>query len=229
MHSFRKLLKGITSGIITVFVLSIILLFIALFCGVRTSFEYLVGVILFYLLIMALACVVLLIYGLIVFCTYKREQNRLMSIPGFSAERFERETARAPQISNVLLCSDAICYTTGGFMIRTIPIRDIVWAFQEEQQNSLSITVYTVEKERFSIPITIKKKYGTRDMASRYILRLIARKNKGALIGYNDSYEAMCKNNFDRLLMNTRGREIIDSRILEQEYIQNNYYEKDLQ
>jgi len=229
MQSFKKLLKGITGGIITIFVLAIILLVLVIICGVRTSFAYLVGMFLFYLIIMAFACTALIIYGVIVFSTYKRERNKLMSVPGFSPERFERETARFPQISDVLLCSDAICYSTGGFMVKTIPIKDIVWAFQEEKQGTMSITIYTVDKERFSVPVFIKKKYGTRDMASRCILRLIARKNKGALIGYNDSFEAMCKNSFDQLLMQTRGGEIIDSGMLEQEYIKNNYYEKDFQ
>lgn len=229
MHSFKKLLKGINGYIITIFVLALVLFFLVLAGGIRTSFDNLIGMLVFYVLFMAFACVVMLIYGILLYCTYDREKDRLMAIPGFSAERFERETAKSPQISDILLCSDAICYRNGGYFVKTIPIKDIVWAYQEERQGSLIMNIYTRDKSRFSFPVTIKKKYGTRDMACRYILRLIARKNKGALIGYDSSYEAMYKNNFDQLLMKTYGGEIADSRLLEQEYIQNNYYEKDLQ
>lgn len=229
MRSFKKLLKGITGNIISVFVLAIIVFILVLMAGVKTSFDSLIGLLLFYMIFMVLACVAMLIYGILIYCTYDREKDRLMAITGFSAERFERETAKSPPITGVLLCSDAICYRSSGYFVKTIPIADIVWAYQDEKQGLTFISIYTKDKSKYSIPVSIKKKYGTSDMACRYILRLIARKNKCALIGYNDSYEAVCKNNFDQLLMKTRGGEIIDSGILEQEYIQNNYYEKDLQ
>lgn len=229
MKSFKRLLKGITGNIITAFVLAIIILILVLAGGARTSFDSLVGMLLFYAIFMALACIAMLIYGILIYCTYDRERDRLMAIEGFSAERFEREAARSPRIKDVLLCCDAICYRNSGYFVKTIPIADIVWVYQEEKQSLSLINIYTKDKSKYSIPISMKKKYGTSDMACRYILRLIARKNKGALIGYNAGYEAMYKNNFNQLLMNTLGRDIIDSRILEQEYIQNNYYEKDLQ
>ncbi len=91
------------------------------------------------------------------------------------------------------------------------------------------VQIYTKDREKHTIPVTIRKKFGTPDAACRYILRLIARKNKGALIGYEESYEAMCKNAFNQLLMRAQQGEIVDSRLLEQEYIQNDYYIRDLQ
>lgn len=227
MKSFRKLLKGITGSVITIFVLAVFLFILIIFCGIRESLEYLIGLFLFYLLFMGLVFAALLIYGIVVFCTYEKAKDKLRAIPGFSEERFERETARAPKINNILLCSDAICYCSPGYLVKTIPIQDIVWAYQEQVQNGMYMQIYTKDKEKISMPITIKKKFGTWDMACGYILRLIARKNKGVLIGYEDTYEDLYKRDFDRILRMTRESEIVDSRILEQEYVQNNYYEKD--
>lgn len=80
--------------------------------------------------------------------------------------------------------------------MKVIPIKDIVWVYQEEGNGAASgVKICTVEGERFTVPVMTKGKQTA--PASRYLLRLIARKNKGVFIGYK------------------------------QEYVQNNYYEKD--
>lgn len=229
MNSFRTLLKGQAGGIISVAVFAFIFLLLVVGVGTSNSPEYLLVLLLIYIFFIVLALVTFLIYAIIEYNTYKKAKEKLKAIPGFLESRFERETEKAPKIKRVLLSSDAICFTGSGYMVRTIPIGDIVWAYQEQQQGSMFVQIYTRDKERYQVPVIIKKKFGTGDMACRYILRLIARKNKGALIGYEEEYEKMYKNNFSELLMKTRGGEVVDSALLEQEYVQNNYYVKDFQ
>ena len=90
-----------------------------------------------------------------------------------------------------------------------------------------SAHIWTKDKREYYVEIVIKKKFGARDAACRYLMRLIARKNKGTLIGYEEEYDQMVKNNFEQILARTQGKEIVSSAALEQEYIQNNYYTKD--
>ena len=229
MKGFGKLLKGMIWEAVTLFILALILLALLIGVGFHQSLEVVVGLTLMFLLFLAVAFVILLVYGIVLLVVYGKAKDKLYAIPGFSEDRFLREIDRAPRINRILLCSDAICYTGTGYMVKTIPIRDIVWAYQEQVQAVQRIQIYTRDREEHSVPVTIRKKFGTADAASRYILRLIARKNKGALIGYEESYEAMYKNNFNQLLMRAQQGEIADSRMLEQEYIQNDYYVKDLQ
>lgn len=126
----------------------------------------------------------------------------------------------------MLLCSDAVCYYGSGKLVKVIPIKDIVWVYQEEGNGAASgVKICTREGERFTVPVMTKGKQAA--PASRYLLRLIARKNKGALIGYKQEYEDMFDKDLPRLLMRVSEGEIVDSRLLEQEYVQNNYDERD--
>lgn len=161
---------------------------------------------------------------------YDRAKKRLLRIPGFSEERFQREVARGPQIKNVLLCSDAICYCDGS-RVRTIPIREIVWAYQEQPKSKtlLCMRIYTVDGDEHQVQIVPRRNAGTAEAVSRYVLRLIARKSKGVPIGYDENLERLWKRNPNELSMRAQGREIVDSGLLEQEYLQNDYYTKDVQ
>ncbi len=193
------------------------------------TLEDIIVLIICFLLFAALGLVAILIYVGVVLVGYYKAKEQLRSIPGFSEERFARETQKMPRIGNLVLCSDAICYTGRGSGAQVIPIADIVWAYQETVQNILYLQIHTKDRTKHTLQIIMKKKYGNRDMACRFLLRLIARKNKGAIIGYKDSYDAMYQNEFRQLLELTYGKEIVDSRLLEQEYIENDYYTRDLQ
>ncbi len=226
MKSFRKLLKGFIVSLIGILAAALLFFGLMVICMFAVSAEYLLQTILFFLLFTVLGFIALLVYGIVVVCLYDKAKEKLRSIPGFSEERFEREVARGPKIKNMLLCSDAICYYGGSGVFRTIPIRDIVWVYQDQIKYVMNIHIVTRDKEESIMAVAAKGK--SVDAACRYILRLIARKNKGALIGYEESYQTLFKNDFPRLVMRAQG-EIVDSRLLEQEYIQNNYYEKDFQ
>lgn len=182
-----------------------------------------------YIVFSGLCLIAVLIYDVIVITRYINARNQLKSIQGFSAERFDRETVKMPRIDGVVLCSDAICYTGAHGLVKVIPLQDIVWAYQEPVQNTLFMQIHTKDRDKHSLPITIKKKYGRRDCAARFMLRLIARKNKGAIIGYKEEYDKFFENDFRQLLALASGKEIVNSALLEQEYIQNDYYTKDLQ
>lgn len=193
------------------------------------SADNLINLLFWYIVFSGLGLLAILIYDIVVITTYFNARNQLKGIPGFSAERFDRETVKMPRINDVVLCSDAICYIGSHEMAKVIPIKDIVWVYQEQVQQVLMLHIHTKDRDKHSLAITIKKKYGNRDCAARFILRLIARKNKGAIIGYKEEYDKMFENNFQQLLALTFGKEIVDSNLLEQEYIRNNYYAKDLQ
>ncbi len=229
MKGFGKLLKSMIRQTVALFIVALFLVALLAGAGYNQSLEIKVGLTVLFLIFLTIAIAILLVYGIVVCLIYTKAKEKLYAIPGFSEERFLREIDRAPQINRILLCSDAICYTGTGYIIKTIPIQDIVWAYQEQVQAVPYVQIYTKDREKHTIPVTIRKKFGTPDAACRYILRLIARKNKGALIGYEESYEAMCKNAFNQLLMRAQQGEIVDSRLLEQEYIQNDYYIRDLQ
>ena len=59
------------------------------------------------------------------------------------------------------------------------------------------------------------------------MLRLIARKRPSAVIGFEESYQQAVNNDFRQLIAKAEEKGTVDSAILEQEYIGNNYYEKD--
>lgn len=230
MKGLSKLLKGIikeAGGLLGILLLCFLMPFIV--ASVYPSRQNTVGLMVLFVFLLVILFVVLTIYGVIIWMVYRQAKDKLYAIPGFSEERFLRELEKAPRIRKVLLCSDAICYADGGYMVKTIPIKDIVWAYQEQVQRVPYVQIYTRDREKYSVPVTIKRKFGRADAASRYILRLIARKNTGALIGYDENYDAMRKNAFSQLLARAQQGGIADSVLLEQEYIQNNYYERDLQ
>lgn len=229
MKGYGRLLKGFVWGIVSMVILALFFLLLFIINGLFQSPSSMLWVISMYLFFLAAALLVFVVYAVIVWAAYRKEKEKLYGIPGFSEERFLREIDRAPQIKNVLLCSDAVCFVAAGYFVRTIPIREIVWVYQEPVQAVMYLQIYTRDRERYSVPVQVKKKVGTADMACRYIMRLIARKNKGALIGYQENYEAMLKNDFRSLLMMAQAGEIADSGLLEQEYIQNDYYVRDLQ
>jgi len=230
MKSFRRLLKGFWSTQIGLFFLGLFVFVVVLYvCTTMKSAENLLNLLFWYIIFMGLGLLAVFIYDIVVITTYFNARNRLKGIPGFSSERFDRETPKMPQIKNMVLCSDAICYIGAHEMPKVIPIRDIVWVYQERVQNVLLLHIYTRDRDKHSISVMVKKKHGKSICAARFILRLIARKNKGAIIGYQEAYVKMYENNFRQLLEMTYGKEIIDSNMLEQEYIQNDYYTKDLQ
>lgn len=229
MKNFKKLIKGNLLAFAGIIIFLTVLLVVCMFCANYRTVEDLIAAFLFFILFLGLAYLVVFIYMIALWVSYEKAKNRVRSIPGFSEERFDREVARAPKIQNMLVCSDAICFYNGLYFVRTIPLRDIVWAYQEQSQNLVGIKVFTRDGECHSVPVMIKRKVGTGDAASRYLLRLIARKNKGVMIGYNEAYEKMFKKNFQQFMQEMKPVEIVDSRLLEQEYIQNDYYSKDFQ
>lgn len=227
MRKLRKLTNGYVYFAIEMFILGVLLLLCAIYVGVKQSFDYLFGILFLYICFIVVAWVLILIYGIVVFSTYKKAKDKLYNISGFQEERFEREVVKAPKIKNVVISSDAIIYTGQTRTIKLIPIEDIVWGYEYAQGRRESLHIWTREKRFFCIDISIKKKFGSREAAGRYLLRLIARKNKGAIIGYDQQYDEMVKKNFNEMLMRTQGQEIISSAALEREYIQNNYYSRD--
>jgi len=230
MKGFRKLLKDFWHMQATLIGLGVFLLVIVIVAGFRMrSEEDLFWMLLIYIIFAGLAIFATLIYDIVIMIIYFNARNKLRALPGFSEERFEREVQRMPRINSMILCCDAIGYVGSCTQPVVIPIADIVWAYQEDVQNLPVLQIHTKDKQKHTVTTFMKKKYGNREMASRYILRLIARKNKGALIGYKEQYDILLKNDFNSLVQMTQGKEIVDSMSLEQEYIQNNYYVKDLQ
>lgn len=227
MKKLKKLTKGFINLVIGIFVLSLLWLGMAIYAGLQQSLDYLVGVLIMYIVFVLVVWALILIYGIVVFSSYKKAKDTLHQIPGFQEERFQREVEKAPKIKNVVICSDAICFRAGGGTVKAVPLQDIVWAYEDNHRNGEFLHIWTKDKREYYVEIVIKKKFGARDAACRYLMRLIARKNKGTLIGYEEEYDQMVKNNFEQILARTQGKEIVSSAALEQEYIQNNYYTKD--
>lgn len=229
MKNFRRLLSELWSFLGTMVFLGGLILAAVIFGLCNQSFDDAIVLVICYLFFSVVANIAILIYVVFMLVNYYKAKRRLQEIPGFDAERFDRETARIPRMGNIVLCSDAICFNGKNCKIHVIPIKNIVWLYPEKVQAATFLQIYTNDAENYALNVVMKKKYGNVDMASRFIMRLIARKNKGALIGYKQEYEEMYQNNFRELLTLTQGKEIVDSRWLEREYIQNDYYTKDLQ
>ncbi|MCH5344869.1 MAG: hypothetical protein J1E64_12605 [Acetatifactor sp.] len=230
MKCFRKLLKGLTGSVVTIAILLLIVMGIGFFMGLSSLDRFVITIIIYVVFIV----MVLLgtgIYMIVVMGAYRNAQVSLRAIPGFSEARFEREVARSPQVYRLLLSSDAICYTDSGYLVKVIPMADILWAYQDSTVNRMLI--YTKDKDKHTVNVLAEGKMRERaqrsEMSIRYILRLIARKNKNAIIGYDANLEQLYKKDFAQLLRRASGREIIDSAQLEMEYIQNNYYQLDFQ
>lgn len=226
MKGFGKLLRGMLHNCLTILMLFLIMITVMamlLFLDDNNEAILFVGILSF-VIFAVLVLLSMTIYIVAELYLYNRAEKRLQAIPYFSKERFAREIKRAPKIKNILLCSDAVCYYEGfGLsLVKVIPIAEIVWAYQGEQR----LCVITGDREKHEMVILTRMK--NRDAAARYILRLIARKNKGALIGYDRTYEEWYQKDFPRLRAMAQG-EIVNSGWLEQEYIQNNYYEQDYQ
>ncbi len=226
MKGFRKLLRGMLQNCVTILTLFFIMAMVMAMCWlIDDNNEVILFVgILSFVIFAVLVFLSMTIYIVAELYLYDRARKRLRAIPYFSEERFAREIKRAPKIKNILLCSDAVCYYEGfGLsLVKVIPIAEIVWAYQGEQR----LCMITKDREKHEIVILTRMK--NKDAAARYILRLIARKNKGALIGYDRTYEEWYQKDFPRLQAMAQG-EIVNSGWLEQEYIQNNYYERDYQ
>lgn len=227
MKSFSRLITKSIWSIIGIALFFLVLFLIVFFLGSYESVEELIGVALIFLLFFAVAFVVLLVYIAIILASYERAKKVLRGIPGFSEERFGREVVRYPQMQNLLACSDAISFYNSYYIVRTIALKDIIWAYQEQSTKIVGISVYTRSGEHISIPIMMKRKHGRVDAAGRYLLRLIARKNKGIQIGYNENAEKLFHKDFGRFMREIPYAEVVHSAVLEQEYIQNDYYTKD--
>lgn len=230
MKCFRKLLKGLAGSVITIAVVLLIVLGLGLFIGL-SSLDRFVTTVIIYVVFLAMVLLGTGVYMIVVMGAYHNAQVRLRAIPGFSEARFEREIARSPQVQRLLLSSDAICYTDSGYLVKVIPLADILWVYQDSAVNRMLI--YTKDKDKHTVNVLAEGKMRERaarsEMSIRYILRLIARKNKNAIIGYDANLEQLYKKDFAQLLRRASGREIIDSATLEMEYIQNNYYQLDFQ
>ncbi len=229
MRNFRKLLKDFWSGLLGLLFMGLFLAAAVFFGVMKNTLEGAIVILLCYVFFSTLILIAVIIYSIVIFVSYSNAKLKLQAIPGFSAERFGRETDRMPKIGNLVLCSDAICFAGRYSQVSVIPIKDIVWVYQEQVQNVLFLQIHTNAREKYSLQMIMRKKYGNREMACRFLLRLIARKNKGAIIGYKESYDQMYQNHFEQMLEMTKGKEVVDSRLLEQEYIQNDYYTRDLQ
>lgn len=225
MKSLRKLLKGIVSDGVAIAVVLAILLALVVFGSDRSGEEVVLQVF-FCGLFLVVVIAAVGIYLAVVLYRYGQAENELCAIPGFSKERFEREAQRAPQFVRLIAVCDAICYAGVDHMACVIPLQDVIWAYQPDGANVLN--VYTRDREIHKISVFIKGK-GNPQKGIRYLMRLIARKNKNALIGYNSSYEELYKHDFARLLGMAGGRGIVDSGWLEQEYVEHDYYHMDFQ
>ena len=230
MPSLRKLSFRFLKTIVGIFLLLLLLLFLVVMSGLHgKDIETFLATFIIFIIFIGIAFLVLVVYLIVGLSFAARAKDQLKNIRCFDEDRFEREVKRAPKMKNLLLCSDAICFCGNGNIVRVIPIEDIVWVYQAEDQNGAYLKIYLRDKTEFKVPVIIKKKIGTRDMACRYILRLIARKSSGVLIGYEEEYETIAKRDFNQLLLRMQAKEIVDSRVLEQEYIANNYYVRDFQ
>lgn len=156
MKNLRKLIKGIIVEIIIFVAALLLFLLICLFFRKPSSAEALVMRILIYLLFASMATLAMGIYLVAVFGVYRSAKVKLMKIPGFSEVRFEREIMRMPQYDRMFLCSDAICYADSGYLIKVIPLADILWVYQEDQRNVVQI--YTRSKEKYEIRVFMKGK-----------------------------------------------------------------------
>ncbi len=229
MKNFKRLLGELWSFLWTILFIGTILVAAVVFGLMNQSMDDAIVLIICFSFFCFVAFIAIMIFVVFMLVNYYKSKDKLQQIAGFDSERFDRETARIPRMGNIVLCSDAICFNGKNCKIHVIPIKDIVWVYPEKVQTATFLQIYTNDAENYALNIVMKKKYGNPDMASRFIMRLIARKNKGALIGYKKEYEDMYQNNFRELLTLTQGKEVVDSRWLERGYIENDYYTKDLQ
>ncbi len=224
MKCLRKLFRGYLGMVGGIAVLGIILTIPVVFAGR----NYMLELLFFFLLLVFLVFVGLVVFGIVVLSQYEKVKQELWKIPYFSEERMEREAARAPRIQNMVLCSDAICYYGTVYLPQMIPLQNIVWAYQgQNPKEGFGLVICTRDGEKTFVPLIAKSKQ--REPALRYVLRLIARKNKGALIGYRQEYEHMFYSDFKGLLFRVQEGGVADSLLLEQEYLENDYYTKDFQ
>lgn len=227
MRCLRKLFRGFWKLVANIVILGVVLLGMVILTLFAKG-DYILEILLFFLLLIFMVFVGLTIFGIVVLSQYEKVKQELWKIPGFSPERLEREASRTPKIKNMVLCSDAICYYGNTFLPKMFPLRDVVWAYEsQEPGEGRGIMICTGDGEKTLVPIMIKKKQT--DAAARYVLRLIARKNKNALIGYGQEYENMFRQDLGGLLFRVRQGGSADSAMLEQEYLQQDYYTKDFQ
>lgn len=227
MKKLKKLTHGFVHLVIEILVVNLIFIAMIIGVGIHQNVDEFIGNLIVYMMFASIVWIIILIFGIVVFSSYKKAKDTLLEIPGFSEERFEREVEKAPKIKNVLVSSDAICFRSMGGIVKVVPIQNIVWAYEDNYRNGEFLHIWTKDKQDFYVEISIKKQFGKREAACRYLLRLIARKNKGTLIGYEEEYQQMVKQNFQQILVRLQGSEIVNSAALEQEYIQNDYYTKD--
>lgn len=229
MKKLKKLTNGFVQFAIGILGFNLIFIGLLIVIGIHQQIEEVIWNLFIYLLFSAVIWLAMFIFGIVVFVSYQKSKDTLLEISGFSEDRFEREVEKAPKIKNVLVCSDAICFRGVCGTVRVVPIQNIVWAYEDNYRNGEYLHIWTKDKQDFNIQILIKKKFGNREAACRYLLRLIARKNKGTLIGYEEEYQQMMKQNFEQVLVRVQGSEIVSSAALEQEYMANNYYVRDFQ
>lgn len=229
MKSLRKLLKGIVGDGVAIAIIMVIFLLVVIFSGDSSDTEEFILRLFGCAIIVAAFVTAVGIYLAVVGYRYGQAKEALCAIPGFSEARFEREALRSPQYVRLIAVSDAICYAGADRMVCVIPMADIIWVYQPDGTTVLNI--YTRAREIHKVNVYIKGKGASENTKKgmRYLMRLIARKNKNVLIGYNPSYEELYKHDFRKLVGMASGREIIDSGWLEQEYIENDYYHRDFQ
>lgn len=224
-----KQLKRISfSGLYSMLLSSAVIAVLFIVCGIAASKDGIGPAIAVAIILMVLA-VILFVMWVVAFVTYSNAKRVLTNISGFDEERFEREIEKAPKMKNVLLSSDAICFVTDASFVDVIPLVDVIWAFAGTNN---AIYVYTKEKQMYTVRPVIKVKKKERKNVNfeqyvKYILRLIARKQKYVRIGYDINIEESFKKDFASFLKIGQNIETIDSVSLEQLYIEQDYYTKD--
>lgn len=228
MPGLEKLITNFVKTLASIFFILFILVVVLLLSGLNgdDSDMFLIGIVLFAFLAFV-SLLIAIVYSIAFVVSYSKAKARLRNIPCFSEERFEREVKRAPKMKNVVLCSDAICVSDNGGFIKVIPIEEIIWAYQGDDNSGSYLQLYMQDRSEFKLSVVIKRKIGTADMAYRYILRLITRKSPGVIIGYGEEHEAVRKHNFEQMVARVKFTKPVDSRLLEMEYQKNNYYVMD--
>ena len=214
------------SGAFVILLICFFLMFLAPFISYKSD-EAVLLMILLYIVMVIMISVAIIVMAILHLSSAFIANNVIKKIPGFSKERFEREVEKGPVLKKVYVCSDVIIYVDKYDIIHAIPTDNVIWAYSTYAYNPGEVTLGLKNGKKAIVYIRDKKAMVNKGAGSRYVLRLIARKNIGVEIGYDQSLENRFKNNFNLFLSEASRIQVVDSSVLEQEYIANNYYEKD--
>lgn len=230
---FAKMMKMCIPSVLSeigIFLVSVVLCLVLI---IVTSFssgnseDVFIVLLFFYIILLIMGIIAVISLFLLHLLSVILANKKLTNIPGFSKERLQRELARMPKFKKIYACSDAIVYLDQYSMVQTIALDDIIWAYKTYAVKYDEIELGLVTGKMVKILVKESPSVINKGAAINYLLRLIARKNKGILIGYDESLEVSFKKDFDSFLQEANKIEVVESEVLEQEYIKNNYYEKD--